>query len=1298
MSTPERAQAPAPEDIEQADAPGDQAQTPRVDLQAATTDEAIRPQPQSTLDLPEPSQTRSAPGASHSAQQLAEQRAQKLEEGIDAVSTQNPGIRTSPGAPPTVPQQGASRPTRVDDETTRQKGQAHKARELAHQTLAEGPSADDLAPAATRHSFEVGELAEPKIGDEKPVAGADQLNELGVEPALTMAFDKQQGPAMAAKMDAAVTKTSGAVAERDKARQDALKQAQQEQDAANHKAQADQDKALHGAKKAIRDKKQAALDAQKDAVGKLGEDLDAEHKKKRKAIGAKLDKTDADIKARYDKTEREAHAKVAAGEQKARSKKQDQKKKAEDQSWWDRATSWLKAQLHKLEDTIAGIFDKVRGEVNGLIDDAVGFATGLIDEAASAIKDIADTFSGFAKGLVDTLLSETFPGLADELNQAIDAATATFKRGVDAAAGYAKTKIKQAAKDLKKGLNAVVSTFQKALHAAFSAANAALSMSFSDVGKLLMQAALSAAGIDPKAFFALIDKAQGDLLAIVKNPAGFFKNVGQALLGGFKRFTAHFVTHLEQGFVAWLTGALSAIDMPEHFDLMGVLSIARQVLGLSWDYLKDKAAQLIGQKNVERIEWVVEQLQTLIEGGWGALLAKIKDSLTGLKDEIFGKIEQFLVVNVVKTAIVKLAGLFSPVGAVIELVETLWNVYQTLKDQLARIFGVVKTVVDGLDDIVKGKLAPAEHKVESVLAGLLPTAIDLLARLIGLGGLGHKVEEFIKAVRARVDKAITALINKIKAKFKSLFGRGKAGRKRSKPTPAVLRKKRAFKVDGNEHHLWIARRGRKLVPMVASQEQPVEKLIDDASKEAKEPSQSAESVLAKLDHVLARYKDDPKRGDLDQVDSLEAELVRALADVMGGMGASKFSPEQRVTLFATASRWAPQNFKVGIFQTVKGQDITPSTKTSPEPFKRSNYLTFQIEKRKGGDKHGYEKEWPEDRKFMLSHAIKGSIRAAAVKQESGPLYAFVDGAKAAVVLFTGEKAAAPELVKAVKDLKGAEAFEDFLLELIRKGEANGLKIKDYVKYLSKDAPRRGKNRKLVGDLIRSMESGTHEWLPVSIAGEVADYAWKLRQNEKQKEKALYWIKAQFCLRTSTNLLLLRRFHYELIPVPGAQDERMQANATESSETVRVEGANEDAQVVGIGAHPGSALTKLARVTSMVEPFHEFLRQTFRDTVAPNDTKGPGAFLDEVNDKLGVLLWDGSDIRPADENVRVGSLDAADAKQLEAAAAEVGMTLGVSAGDMSLDDLASLAEKLAEAVKEEINQMMTAKCWAKERNN
>jgi hypothetical protein len=105
-------------------------------------------------------------------------------------------------------------------------------------------------------------------------------------------------------------------------------------------------------------------------------------------------------------------------------------------------------------------------------------------------------------------------------------------------------------------------------------------------------------------------------MAIIEDPAGIFANVGEALVGGIKKFTGNFVTHLKQAFISWLTGALSAIEMPEKFDLMGVLSIARQVLGLTWDYLKEKAAELIGEENVERLEWVGSQ-----DAPWSAVLA-----------------------------------------------------------------------------------------------------------------------------------------------------------------------------------------------------------------------------------------------------------------------------------------------------------------------------------------------------------------------------------------------------------------------------------------------------------------------------------------------------------------------------------------------------------------------------------------------------------------------------------------------------------------------------------------------------
>ena len=56
--------------------------------------------------------------------------------------------------------------------------------------------------------------------------------------------------------------------------------------------------------------------------------------------------------------------------------------------------------------------------------------------------------------------------------------------------------------------------------------------------------------------------------------------------------------------------------------------------------------------------------------------------------------------------------------------------------------------------------------VEGALANLVPVAIDLLAKLLGLGGLGAKVREIIEGVQESVDSAIERLIEKIKGMFR----------------------------------------------------------------------------------------------------------------------------------------------------------------------------------------------------------------------------------------------------------------------------------------------------------------------------------------------------------------------------------------------------------------------------------------------------------------------------------------------------------------------------------------------------
>ena len=83
-------------------------------------------------------------------------------------------------------------------------------------------------------------------------------------------------------------------------------------------------------------------------------------------------------------------------------------------------------------------------------------------------------------------------------------------------------------------------------------------------------------------------------------------------------------------------------------------------------------------------------------------------------------------------------------------------------------------MVDAIANIARGILEPAMARVETVLASLLPLAIDLLARLLGLGNVGAKVREIIEKVQGFVDRAIDGLLNRVLAAFRGGTGTGPA--------------------------------------------------------------------------------------------------------------------------------------------------------------------------------------------------------------------------------------------------------------------------------------------------------------------------------------------------------------------------------------------------------------------------------------------------------------------------------------------------------------------------------------------
>jgi hypothetical protein len=137
-----------------------------------------------------------------------------------------------------------------------------------------------------------------------------------------------------------------------------------------------------------------------------------------------------------------------------------------------------------------------------------------------------------------------------------------------------------------------------------------------------------------------------------------------------------------------------------------------------------------------------------------------------LRDLVIGMIRDWLVENVITAAVLRLATMFNPVGALLNIVMTIWNVYTFIRDQLQRLVEVGRAVLGAINEIAMGVLATAIGTVETTLGALLPLALDFLARLMGLGNVGGRVREILQEVQAHVWAAIDGFIGRVRGMFR----------------------------------------------------------------------------------------------------------------------------------------------------------------------------------------------------------------------------------------------------------------------------------------------------------------------------------------------------------------------------------------------------------------------------------------------------------------------------------------------------------------------------------------------------
>lgn len=706
-------------------------------------------------------------------------RASEIGDTLSGVQTTDPAVDTSPGPAPAVPLEGETDPQRIENQVLAGRDRATQARDDAQQAVLSGPGPEQVQPVVMEEAIPLEPLVPPAVTQPGAVTGIDEFSAREMPAEVNTAFDLTNQEPMQASMTEAQTKVQEATDQRDRDRQEQVDTTQTEANRQTLEADTQQRNEVQSQRENIQAERQQTLNDQQAAVQSVEDDAETRRRDDQAAINGRVRADQATIRTDYAQAERDSQAEVRGGERKAEDKKREAERDAENESWWDRAVNFVQRAFAALTSAIGAIFDAVRSAINRILDAVKAAAEALIALAADFIKAAIAAFGELLKGLINGLLSNIFPGLAARLTRFIDMAVHLAQSAVDAVAEALRNGINALVEGLRAGLNAVLDVLQAGLEFASALIQAALSGDWGAVIRLLLEAVLKVVGIEPETFYGFIGRAEETFQKILDNPGAVVGYLLDAIKLGIQKFADNFLPNLQTGIIGWLAGSLgSDLVIPNEFSLIGVLDLARQIIGLTLQFIRRIAVRLIGEENVARIESIIEHIQTLISGGWAALFEQITASLTNIRDMVLTQIKDFLVTRLVLAAITKLATLFNPVGAIVQLVLTAWNFYTFLQENLQRLGQIVQSIVEGISNIVNGNVTPAADRIEGTLANLLPVAISFLANLLGIGGIANRVRQIIDRLRDRIENAIVSFIRRIAARF---TGRGRPGSVESSP-------------------------------------------------------------------------------------------------------------------------------------------------------------------------------------------------------------------------------------------------------------------------------------------------------------------------------------------------------------------------------------------------------------------------------------------------------------------------------------------------------------------------------------
>jgi hypothetical protein len=339
--------------------------------------------------------------------------------------------------------------------------------------------------------------------------------------------------------------------------------------------------------------------------------------------------------------------------------------------------------------------------------------------------------------------------------------------------------------------------------------------------------------------------AAGVIGKIIKSPIAFLKNLVSGVKGGILRFKERITTHLQTGLMGWLLGALgeAGIQLPEQFDLRGIINLITSVLGLTWNFIRSRVVKAVGEKAAKVLETTVDIFVRLATDGpaaiWQDIVAKVGD----VKEMILSKVRDFVITKIIIAGVTWLISLLNPAAAFIKACKLIYDIVMFFVNNAARLVDLIKTIVDSVSAIAAGQVGAVVSRIEGVLAKMLPVVIGFLASVLGLGGIGKTIRSIIEAVSRPVKKVIDAVIKKGVALARKLIKKGKAKATAVKDWLKKLRRPFDF---GDGQHTLSATPGDRPELMISSQPKKAVAVMTDEVARATKANDSVRVGEARL--------------------------------------------------------------------------------------------------------------------------------------------------------------------------------------------------------------------------------------------------------------------------------------------------------------------------------------------------------------------------------------------------------------------------------------------------------------------